>query len=217
MTLLDVEQPSPPPSPAGVPGRRRALGIAAGVLVLAVLGTGIGADSYYSSVPEPAEFPRVGHAVADVRELPLPVLNAFVAAVDPDLYTDPFRPWSGSLITREYVVYAAQDGDADDLRIGVMADKLEDRYTHVDILGFYLNTALFGRDMRGIESAAQSYFGKPASRLTLAEAAVLAAQLSPDATDARTAWGRVLDTMVQRGWLSHDERALVTYPTVKGR
>ena len=45
------------------------------------------------------------------------------------------------------------------------------------ILTVYLNIAEFGDGVFGVESAAQRYFGKPASRLTQSEAALLAAVL----------------------------------------
>ncbi|GAB4056097.1 transglycosylase domain-containing protein [Catellatospora paridis] len=217
MTLadVDVEQPPPPPPPARTGRRLRALGIVAGVLVLTLAGAGLAASMYYDSIPEPGEF-RVDHAVADVTELPLPVLNTFVAAVDPAFYEDPFRPWSASLITRRYVAYAAQDADASSTRIGIMADRLDDQYTHQQILGFYLNTADFGRGAIGLEPAAQAYFGKPATRLTVAEAAVLAAELAPDAPANRmAAWEQVLRSMVARGWLAQADLTVLSYPTIR--
>ncbi|HFZ8996144.1 TPA: monofunctional biosynthetic peptidoglycan transglycosylase [Citrobacter freundii] len=45
------------------------------------------------------------------------------------------------------------------------------------ILTVYLNIAEFGEGVFGIEAAAQRYFHKPASRLTMSEAALLAAVL----------------------------------------
>ena len=45
------------------------------------------------------------------------------------------------------------------------------------ILTVYLNVAEFGNGVFGVEAAAQRYFHKPASRLTMSEAALLAAVL----------------------------------------
>ncbi|WP_181942631.1 transglycosylase domain-containing protein, partial [Klebsiella pneumoniae] len=45
------------------------------------------------------------------------------------------------------------------------------------ILTVYLNIAEFGEGTFGVEAASQRYFHKPASRLTAAEAALLAAVL----------------------------------------
>ncbi len=55
------------------------------------------------------------------------------------------------------------------------AREMEKRYTKNQILEAYLNQIPFGRGWYGIESAARHYFGKSASKVTLAEAAALAA------------------------------------------
>jgi penicillin-binding protein 1A len=55
------------------------------------------------------------------------------------------------------------------------AREMERRYTKEQILEAYLNTINFGHGWYGVETAARHYFGKGAARLTLAEAALLAA------------------------------------------
>ena len=61
------------------------------------------------------------------------------------------------------------------LREQQAAREMEKHYSKEQILEAYLNQIPFGRNCYGIETAARHYFGKPASRLTLAEAATLAA------------------------------------------
>ena len=61
------------------------------------------------------------------------------------------------------------------LREQSAAREMERHYTKEQILEAYLNQISFGHNWYGVESAARHYFGKPASRLTLAEAATLAA------------------------------------------
>ena len=61
------------------------------------------------------------------------------------------------------------------LREQAAAREMERHYTKAQILEAYLNQIAFGRGFHGIEAAARHYFGKPAARLTLAEAASLAA------------------------------------------
>jgi len=56
-----------------------------------------------------------------------------------------------------------------------VAQQLEARFSKPEILELYLNHIYFGNGARGIEAAAWQYFRKPAARLTLAEAALLAA------------------------------------------
>src|SRR6185369_957927 len=47
--------------------------------------------------------------------------------------------------------------------------------TKDEILELYLNHIYFGNGLRGIAAAAEQYFGVPAERLTLSQAALLAA------------------------------------------
>lgn len=60
---------------------------------------------------------------------------------------------------------------AEDLLLAV---KIERIYTKSQILEFYLNLVYFGEGAYGIGAAAQRYFGLPASRLDLAQAALVA-------------------------------------------
>ncbi len=55
--------------------------------------------------------------------------------------------------------------------------ELEKRYTKDEILEMYLNNVYFGNGAYGIENAANRYFGKQASELTISEAAILAGAL----------------------------------------
>jgi penicillin-binding protein 1A len=61
------------------------------------------------------------------------------------------------------------------LREQQAAREMESHYSKEQILEGYINQINFGHGWYGIESAARHYFGKSASRLTLAEAATLAA------------------------------------------
>lgn len=58
-----------------------------------------------------------------------------------------------------------------------MTAVLELLWSKKRILTVYLNIADFGNGIFGVEEAAQHYFGKPASRLTASEAALLASVL----------------------------------------
>ncbi|MFN2566326.1 MAG: penicillin-binding protein 1A [Gemmatimonadaceae bacterium] len=61
------------------------------------------------------------------------------------------------------------------LREQQAAREMEKRYNKEQILEAYLNTINFGHGWYGVESAARHYFGKSSARLTLGEAALLAA------------------------------------------
>jgi 1A family penicillin-binding protein len=60
------------------------------------------------------------------------------------------------------------------VREAVLAMELFRRYPKDKILEIYLNQIYYGNLAYGIEAASQTYFGKPATDLTLAEAALLA-------------------------------------------
>jgi penicillin-binding protein 1A len=60
------------------------------------------------------------------------------------------------------------------IKEAALSIQIEKHYTKNEILGIYLNQAYFGTRAYGIEAAAQTYFGKSARSLTIAEAALLA-------------------------------------------
>ncbi|MFC7645944.1 transglycosylase domain-containing protein [Streptosporangium lutulentum] len=61
---------------------------------------------------------------------------------------------------------------------------IEEKYTKPEILERYLNISYFGAGAYGIQAAAKRFFGKPASKLNLAEAATLAGAVqNPSKTD----------------------------------
>jgi penicillin-binding protein 1A len=68
----------------------------------------------------------------------------------------------------------------------VLAQRIEKLYSKDDILEFYLNKVYFGDGLYGAEAAARGYFGKPASDLTLAEAALLAGLVRAPSTSNPT-------------------------------
>jgi 1A family penicillin-binding protein len=88
--------------------------------------------------------------------------------------------------------------------------RLEMNYPKKDILEGYLNTIYYGNGAYGVEAASQYYFGKHASQLSLAEAAMLAGipkgpgLYSPLVSEQR-AKGRqkdILSAMVDNGYIS---------------
>ncbi|HEY5347358.1 MAG TPA: penicillin-binding protein 1C [Rhizomicrobium sp.] len=89
----------------------------------------------------------------------------------------------------------------------IRAVQLEERYSKDQILSLYLTLAPFGGNLEGVRAASLSYFGKPPSRLDLAEAALLVAlpqspvRQRPDrhAIRALAARNKVLTRMVEEG------------------
>lgn len=60
------------------------------------------------------------------------------------------------------------------IKEAILAFQLERRYTKNEILALYLNQIYFGSGAYGVESAAQQFFGKPASQMNLAQCALIA-------------------------------------------
>ena len=100
------------------------------------------------------------------------------------------------------------------LKQAFQARGLERERSKGDILADYLNGLGYGNRTVGVESAAQLYLGKPASRLSLAEAAFLAGiPQAPDRHDpyrhpraARKRQLVILDRMHRWGWIGEEER-----------
>jgi len=95
----------------------------------------------------------------------------------------------------------------------VLAIEINRRYKKETILEIYLNQIYYGNHAYGIESAAETYFGKKAADLTLAEAALLAGlPQAPSYYDpytnpqrAKARQETVLDLMVRHGYLTQKE------------
>jgi penicillin-binding protein 1A len=68
----------------------------------------------------------------------------------------------------------------------ILAAQIESLYTKKQILELYLNKVYFGDGLYGVEAASRGYFGKPASALSLAEAALLAGLIQSPSSYAPT-------------------------------
>lgn len=99
----------------------------------------------------------------------------------------------------------------------VLSIELEQKYSKDQIFGWYLNQVPFGSNAYGAEAASQTYFNKPASDLSLAEAAVLAAMLpgpshyspyGPYKSELLEKKDVVLNTMYRLGYITEEEMQL---------
>ena len=68
----------------------------------------------------------------------------------------------------------------------ILAAYLEKMYSKNEILEVYLNKVYFGDGLYGVEAASRGYFGKSASDLTVAEAALLAGLIQSPSSYAPT-------------------------------
>ncbi len=97
----------------------------------------------------------------------------------------------------------------------ILAIELEKMYSKEQIITMYLNESPYGGRRNGIESAAQTYFGKSAKELNLAESALLAAiPNNPAVLDPYNTAGnealiarqqKTLDVMAELGYITKEE------------
>lgn len=129
----------------------------------------------------------------------------------------------GSTLTQQYVeryYMGTTTSYVGKFKEAILALKINLEQPKEQVLENYLNTIYFGRGAYGIQIAAQQYFGKSAADLTLSESAMLAGIIpAPSAWDpaknperAESRWNRVLDLMVEDGWITAEERAAQTLP-----
>jgi penicillin-binding protein 1A len=188
-----------------------------------------------------ARGPRHGHQIT-LAELPAYVPRAFLAAEDRRFYQHGpvdlrgviralranlkagHTVQGGSTLTQQLAktLFLSPDQTLKrKLQEAVIAWRLEGAMSKNEILELYLNRIFFGDNAYGIDAASQTYFGHPASQLTVAEAALLAAlpkaptrlALTND-MDAALARSRIiLATMKAEGWISAgDEQVALTAP-----
>ncbi|HEX4179443.1 MAG TPA: PBP1A family penicillin-binding protein [Caulobacteraceae bacterium] len=185
--------------------------------------------------------PRHGHPVR-LAELPPYVPHAFLAAEDRRFYkhgaVDPrgisralMVNWrarrtvqGGSTLTQQLAktLYLKPDQTLTrKFQEAVIAYRIEQAMSKDEVLELYLNRIFFGDNAYGVDAAAQTYFGKPASQLTLQEAALLAAlpkaptrlALTNDMPAALRRSRLVLENMRAEGWISpQDEDAALAAP-----
>ena len=130
----------------------------------------------------------------------------------------------GSTLTQQLIkqVYFSDEAASKDrggltrkIKELILAIELERMYSKDQILTMYLNQSPYGGRRNGVESAAQTYFGKHAKELDLAESALLAAiPNNPGVLNPYNTYGnemlierqhKVLDDMVSMGYITEDE------------
>jgi 1A family penicillin-binding protein len=108
----------------------------------------------------------------------------------------------------------------------VLAVRLEQVFKKDEILEMYLNEVYWGHNNYGAETAAESYFGKHASELNLAEASMMAGLIqSPEKYSpfrnyqaAKKRQAEVLNRMQELGWITpQEEKAALKQPIKLGQ
>jgi penicillin-binding protein 1A len=181
-----------------------------------------------------AEFATERRVFLPIAEIPAPVIDAFLSAEDKTFYShhgiDPAgvlravminlenlgtgrRLVGASTITQQVAKNMLLSNEVSfdrKIREAILAVQLDQTFSKERILELYLNEIYLGRGSYGVAAAALNYFDKSVDRLTLAEAAFLAAlpkapnNYDPDRQHdeavARRNW--VLQRMVEDGRIS---------------
>ena len=103
----------------------------------------------------------------------------------------------------------------------LVAIKLSHEKSKSWILTNYLNTIFLGDDSYGVAAAAETYFGKPASKLNVAQSAMLAAMINqpgffdpapgtPGYQPLVARWHYVLGNMVRDGAITQQQEGVIT-------
>ena len=172
--------------------------------------------------------------VVSVEEIPMHVKNAFIAIEDARFYEHPgIDLWricgslvnnlkagafveGGSTITQQLIKLThltSQKTLSRKAQEAWLALQLERQVEKDEILGMYLNAVYFGNGAYGIETAAQTYFGKSCRELSLLEGALLAGiikapgsyapHINPEKAKERCTL--VLNAMVREEMISREE------------
>jgi penicillin-binding protein 1A len=96
----------------------------------------------------------------------------------------------------------------------ILAIRLEEVFDKNEIMEMYLNNIYWGHNNYGVQTASQSFFNKPASKLNLAEAAAMAGmiqapeQYSPfiNLQETKRRQGLVLSRMEELGWITQEQK-----------
>jgi 1A family penicillin-binding protein len=125
----------------------------------------------------------------------------------------------GSTITQQFVKNAVLTNErrvSRKIKELILSIELERRFSKDEIIQMYFNEIPYGSTNYGCESAAQAYFNKPVSDLSLAESATLAALPkapsrylnNPDLLDERR--DLILYMMVGEGYITQEESDLAS-------
>ncbi len=120
------------------------------------------------------------------QHLPQSLLDATIAAAEPDFWSHSGFVWAGwnmpdehptlaQKLVSDLLLFNEPPSLRRALRERILAAQVTAQFGRSQVLEWTLNSSDYGNDAFGAEAAAQLYFGKSATDLTLAESAVLAA------------------------------------------
>jgi penicillin-binding protein 1A len=219
------------------PRRRRIAVRIAKILLAVVLAFAAAVGLLFALTPSAGQATALVRAQARARHIAYPgppvpryFAQALIATEDHRFNTDPgvdplamgrvVVSWvigrqdqGGSTIDQQLaknLYTGGHSGFTEDLEQLAMAVKLNQAYSRAEILRMYAEVAYYGHGYYGLDAASCGYFGRPAERLTLVQAAMLAGVVNAPTYDdplayprqARTRLVHVIRRMAAVGYLT---------------
>ncbi len=156
-----------------------------------------------------------------LADIPTTLVEAVLAHSDPAFWehngfsatslNDPRPATLAERVVSEFLLYNEPDSPARALRMRLLAAQATRAFGRDQILEWFLNHADYGQRAYGVDAASRVYFGQPATTLTLAQAALLAAAAEAPALNPLEApalalenQGRALQAMVTQDYLDFE-------------
>ena len=180
------------------------------------------------------EFFKERRIIVNMDELPDKLVQAFISAEDSRFYSHGgvdlisiVRAFTrnlvaggivqgGSTITQQVAksfFLSPERTYQRKIKEAILAYRIDKSFSKDDILYLYLNQIYLGHGSYGVQAAAETYFGRPAKELTLAECALLAGLpqapsryspvVNPDLAKQRQVY--VLKRMAEEGYITPEE------------
>ena len=180
-------------------------------------------DVQNPALDERRYLPLSTETAPEAKEFIAPAMaDATIAVLDPTFWHNPGFTLKGLLSDEAHTL---AQGLASDLLLAeeppglrrairerILAGQLVQQFGHAKVLEWYLNSVYYGNLTYGVDAAAQVYFGKPASELTLPESALLTAvgeapALNPfDAPEEALKRQKIiLEAMMAQGYITPEE------------
>jgi membrane peptidoglycan carboxypeptidase len=224
------------------PGRRFRIGFRiAKVLVAVILVFAAAVGLLFALTPSAGQAAALARAQARERHIAYPgppvpryFAQALIATEDHRFNTDPgvdplamgrvVISWitgredqGGSTIDQQLaknLYTGGHGGFTEDLEQLAVAVKLNQAFSRAEILRMYAEVAYYGHGYYGLDAASCGYFGQPAERLTLVQAAMLAGAVNAPTYDdplvyprqARTRLVHVIGRMAAVGYLTQAQQ-----------
>ena len=201
---------------------------------------------YYSDgTTEIGTIGKTNRTDLSLSQMPTSLQDAFLAAEDKNFYHEGGVSYTGmmravgsdllssggslnggSTITQEFVRnyygLGLQQTATRKIKEIIISEKLAGVKSKQWILEHYLNMVFLGQNSYGVGAAAETYFGKPASKLTIAEDAVLAGLPQQPSTyplpqykaSLQARWQYVLNQMVKDGYITQAQASAQKFPTL---